>query len=159
LQALDATYLFRFEEQGSRSRIRKAASHTGVFHSQEGFFLRTSRDGVWIAVNLTITRLHVQPRTLGLIAARDVREQREAHSQLKKIEAEMRRVLSSVSDCLWSAEIDAAGRWTYRYISPVVARIACRQPAHFLPGPERWLDAVHPEDRARIDKVYRRLKD
>ena len=114
-----ATSLFRMEGKGGSQRIKRAGQQTGIFHSQEGFFLRTHQEGVWIPVNLTITRLHVKPKTLGLITARDLREQREAHAQLQRVEAELRRVLASVSDCLWSAEIDAAGRWTFHYFSPV----------------------------------------
>ena len=93
--------------------MRQAGSRSTVFHSQEGFLLRTRKDDVWVPVNITIARLHVQPKTLALITARDVREHREALAQLKAKEAELHRVLTSVSDCLWSAEIDEAGRWAY----------------------------------------------
>src|SRR5437773_1127187 len=81
------------------------------------------------------------------LPARDVREQREAHARLEKAEAELRRVLASVSDCLWTAEITAAGRWVYRYCSPVVERLIGR-PAEFLLGDvERWHSILHPDDR------------
>src|SRR5690349_5610269 len=43
-----ATYLFRFGGgggKGGKDRLRQAASKTQVFHSQEGFFLRTRQDG------------------------------------------------------------------------------------------------------------------
>src|SRR5579872_863205 len=66
LLRLPATYLFRFGGAGGQKRLQRAASHTGVFHSQEGFFLRTRQDGVWVPVNVTMTRLHIQPRTLAL---------------------------------------------------------------------------------------------
>src|SRR5262245_45487261 len=93
-----ATRLFRFaNEAGGHGptgmhRPRHAAAKSGVFHSQAAYLLRTSRDGVWVPVNVTVTRLHVQPRTLALITARDVREQREAHARLQKMEAEQRRI-------------------------------------------------------------------
>ena len=69
-----ATFWFRFAGEKGQSRLHQAASRTGVFHSQEGFYLRTGQDGVWVPVNLSIARLHVQPKTLALITARDVRE-------------------------------------------------------------------------------------
>ena len=37
-------------------------------------------------------------------------------------------VLAAISDCLWSAEIDPQGTWTYRYLSPVISRIAGQPP-------------------------------
>ncbi|MBY0527649.1 MAG: PAS domain S-box protein [Gemmataceae bacterium] len=153
-----ATYIFRSETPGGLNRLRQAYRKTGIFHSQEGYILRTQRDGVWVPVNLTITRLHVQPRTLGLITARDVREQREAHEQLQKKDAELQRVMASISDCLWSAEIDVRGQWTYRYISPVVEKITGEPADFFLAGMNRWWGAILPEDRPRWEKTLLRMR-
>src|SRR5919204_2972683 len=111
LLSFQATYLFRFAGQGGKQRLQQAANKTTVFHAQDGFLLRTHQDGVWVPVNVTITRLHLQPRTLALITARDMREQHEAHQRLQRMEAEMRRILAAVSDCLWSAEWSAEGKW------------------------------------------------
>src|SRR5436190_19363104 len=66
--------------------------------------------------------------------------------------------MASVSDCLWSAEIDADGRWAYRYISPVRATITGEPPEFFLPGVQRWWNMVHPEDRPRWEKALLRLR-
>src|SRR5260370_25520701 len=134
-----------------------------MFHARDGFLLRTSSEGVWVPVNLTITRLHLKPRPLGLITARDLREFRDAYAKLKKVETEMRRVLTSVSDCLWSAKVDAQGRWLYRYCSPVVESLTGRPPKFFMDresdGSEvRWGRIVDPRDRARWDKPIARLK-
>src|SRR5262249_60601159 len=132
LLRMPVTQLIRFGGHEGHQRVRRATAATGVFHSQEGYYLRTREDNVWVPVNLTIARLHVKPKTLALMTARDIREQHDAHTQLKKVEAELRRVLASVSDCLWSAEIDAEGKWTYRYFSPVVEKIAGRPASFFL---------------------------
>src|SRR5438132_5717977 len=83
LLRMQITYLFRSEVQGGLKRLRQAYQKTGIFHSQEGFLLRHQREGAWIPVNLTVTRLHAEPKTLGLVTARDVREQRELFSQFK----------------------------------------------------------------------------
>jgi PAS domain S-box-containing protein len=162
LLVFPATYLLRFGGQGGaavggQQRLRRAATKTGVFHSQEGFFLRTKQDGVWIPVNLTITRLHVAPKTLALITARDVRERHEAHARLEKMEAELRRVLASVSDCLWSGECGDEG-WTYRYFSPVVEKLTGRPAPFFLGAIQAWASVVHPEDRDRWEEFVRRLR-
>jgi two-component system sensor histidine kinase/response regulator len=152
--ARPATYFFRFGGKGGHNRFHAAATRTGVFHSQDGFFLRTNHDGIWIPVNLSIARLHVQPKTLALITARDVREQHDALRRLADVEAEMRRVMASVSDCLWSGECtplassnngEEAG-WNYRYFSPVVEILTGRPPQAFLDGSLSWQSIVHPED-------------
>jgi PAS domain S-box-containing protein len=147
LLKMPVTWLYRFDGRSSQSRLRRASQHSGIFHNQDGFELRTSDEKVWVPVNLTITRLHVQPKTLALITARDVREQRDAHDRLKRVEAELRRVLASVSDCIWSADIDAAGKWTYRYVSPVIEKITGRPADFFTSGGKHWWTVVYPEDR------------
>ena len=141
-----ATYFFRFGGKGGQHRLREAAAHTGVFHAQDGFLMRTSQDGVWIPVNLTISRLHVQPRTLALLTARDVRAQHEAHTRLTAMEAELRRVMASVSDCLWSGECGRDIVWIYRYFSPVVETLTGRPPQTFLGAADSWQKIIHPED-------------
>jgi PAS domain S-box-containing protein len=153
-----ATYFFRFGGKGGQHRLREAASHTGVFHAQDGFLLRTNQDGVWIPVNLTVSRLHVQPRTLALITARDVREQHEAHARLAEMESELRRVMASVSDCLWSGECDGGRRWVFRYFSPVVENLTGRPPDTFLGGLHEWERIIHPEDLPAWRRGVERLR-
>jgi PAS domain S-box-containing protein len=155
---MDATHLFRSDTQGGMARLRQAIRKTGLFHSQEGYLLRTIQDGVWIAVNLTIARLHVKPKTLGLITARDVREQHEAAAELRKANAEFQRMLSASPACVWSADIDEAGQFTFRYFSPPVERITGHAPAFFLAGINRWWGLVHPEDQPRWEKAVVRLR-
>jgi PAS domain S-box-containing protein len=160
LLLLPATSLFRTEggHPGSDTGLRRAGQHTGIFHSQEGYSLRTADEKVWLPVNLSIARLHVRPKPLGMITARDVRAVRDAHLRLKTVEAELRRVIGSVSDCLWSADIDATGVWTYRYFSPVVQRLTGQPPEFFLPSLRNWWNIVHPEDRPRWEKAIHQLR-
>ena len=161
LLSFPATYLFRFGGggcRGGKDQLRQAATKTQVFHSQEGFFLRTRQDGVWVPVNLTVARLHVRPKTLALITARDVGERHEALGRLQRVEAELRRVLASVSDCLWSAEFSAGGSWEYRYFSPVVEQLTGRPPESFLGKPGPWEDIVHPDDRPAREGVLAALR-
>jgi PAS domain S-box-containing protein len=157
LLAMQATSLFR---HGGRARapVQSAAARTGVFHSQEGYSLRTRRPDVWIPVNLTISRLHVRPRTLALITARDVRERHEAHARLQRVEAELRRVLASVSDCLWSGECTPEGPWVYRYVSPVVEHLTGRPASFFLGPADNWERVVHAEDRPQWRRAAERLR-
>lgn len=158
LLKLKVTYLFRADVHGGIQRLRQAFRRTGLFHSQEGFWLRHQKENVWIPVNLTITRLHTESETLGLITARDVREQREAHEHIKRVEAELRRVTSSVSDCLWSAEIDSSGRWSYCYFSPVVEKITGNTAEYYLNGVDRWFNSIHPDDRQLVQKSFAQFK-
>ncbi len=150
--------LFRFQGQEGLQRMLQASKKTTLFHSQEGYFLRTVQEDIWIPVNLTTTRLHVRPKAVGLITARDDRQQFQAREKLQRMEAELRRVLASVSDCLWSAEIDESGQCVFRYFSPVVEKITGQPPEYFLPGIHRWWGVVHFEDQARWAQALERLR-
>jgi PAS domain S-box-containing protein len=158
LQA-SATYLFRFEAAGGLQRLRGAFSKTTVFHSQDGFLLRT-REDTWIPVNITVSRLHVTPKTLGLIIARDDRDRRQAFAQARRVEAELRTVLGSSPAALWSAERlpgpDVTAGWQFRYVSPLLARIAGR-PSEYFDHPFKWAEVVHPSDRENYRNWLRRL--
>ncbi len=150
--------LFRFEGPAGLQPLLSASRKTGIFHSGEGYSMRTIKDGVWIPVHLTTARLHVKPKTLGLITVRDDRGQYEAHQKLKEVEGQLRRVMASVSDCLWSAEVDNAGQCVYRYFSPVVERITGHPAEYFMEGIHRWWSLVHPDDQARWAKALARLR-
>ena len=152
-----ATWCFRFSGPAGGGNLRQAGTQTRVFHSEEGYQLRTRNPDVWLPVNLTVARLHVRPKTLALITARDIRAVREAHRQVQNKEAELRRVLTSVSDCLWSAVIDRTGQWTYRYISPVVTRILGQPAEYFMRGVHNWRAIIHPDDRQRWERTILRL--
>jgi PAS domain S-box-containing protein len=158
LMRLPATYLFRFGEADRGPRFRAACRKTGIFHSQEGYYLRTQRDGVWVPVNISISRLHLQPTPLAMIIARDVRELREAHARLRERESELGRLMGSVSACLWSAVVDAAGKWEYRYCSPAIERLTGRTPDFFVPGLARWESVVHAEDRTGWRRAIAQLR-
>jgi PAS domain S-box-containing protein len=150
--------LLRFGGPGGLKQLRSAAGESGAFHAQDGYSLCTAQPDVYTPVNVTVSRLHVRPQTLALITARDAREQFAAQSRLQQAEQELRRLLAAVPDCLWGAEIDAAGRWSYRYVSPAAEQITGQPAAVFLGGVHRWWSVVHPEDQPRWEKALARLR-
>jgi signal transduction histidine kinase/CheY-like chemotaxis protein len=85
------------------------------------------------------------------------RERRLSYEALREQRNELQRVQSSISDYLWTADVDVRGKFVYRYHSPVVERIACRPPEFYGADPERWLDTVHPEDRQHFRMALNRL--
>ncbi len=148
-----ATHLFRSESAGGIQRLEDAFTKTMVFHGQDGFLLRTKDDN-WVSVSLKVSRLHLAPKTLGLIIARDDRERRAASAQVRRVEAELRTVLDSSPAALWSAERvpgpDVFAGWQFLYVSPLLARIAGR-PAEYFDHPFKWAEVIHPTER----EVYR----
>lgn len=156
LLEMKISYLIRAANATDIQRLHMAFRRTGLFHSPKGFWLRQQFDKLWLPVDLTITRLHAKPKPLVLVTARDNSENREMQEKLRNAEAELRRVLASVSDCLWTADVQADGQLAFRDCSPVVETITGRSPEFFLAGIERWCNVVAPEDRPLVEQAFKR---
>jgi PAS domain S-box-containing protein len=158
LLRMNSGYLLRQEVKGGRERLKHSLQNTTEFHGLDGYLLRTRDEGAWVPVNLTVARLHVRPRALGLITARDVRDQRAARAQTERLGDRLHRVLASLPDAVWSAEVGPDGRWRDTFLSPVVEKLAGRPAEYFLPDFVNWFEAVHPDDRARVGLAYEDLR-
>ncbi|MBL8793423.1 MAG: PAS domain S-box protein, partial [Planctomycetia bacterium] len=99
LAPMPLSTLFRYSAPGNKQRMKTACEQSGVFHSQEGYFLR-SKHGPWVPVNLTISRLHVQPKPLGLLTCRDVTERQRAAQALREREQHLRAIIETSPECI-----------------------------------------------------------
>jgi PAS domain S-box-containing protein len=93
--------LFRSEDPDGLQRLSRAYRDSDPFLSQEGFWVRHRDDGVWVPVNLTVTRLHAESGTLGLITARDIRERRRTEEALRTSEAKYRSLLENLEQSVF----------------------------------------------------------
>ena len=96
LLRMTSSALFRSEFKGGRERLRQASSKTEQFHSQDGYLLRTNREGVWVPISLSISRLHVRPRVLALLTARDNTERRRAERSLQDQRAFLEQLIAHI---------------------------------------------------------------
>ncbi len=85
-------------------------------------------------------------------------EHQRVQEELRRSQEELQSILASVPDYLWSAYIDSQGHMTYQYYSPVVEKITGRPPEFFMPGPERWLSTIHPDDRPRFQTAVESIR-
>src|SRR5881296_3363592 len=82
------------------------------------FLLRTRRPDRWVPVSVSFTRLCPPGRDpLALCRLRDRRDQIESQRRVQRAEAELRRLMGSISDAVYSGRIEPGGRWRLRYIS------------------------------------------
>ena len=97
-----------------------------------------------------------QPR--GAVSAFvDVTERKEGEERYRRTTELLQRVMASISDYLWSGEMDEHGQWKYNYYSPVVEQITGRPPSYYMENPERWLETIHADDRAHCLRAFQRI--
>jgi PAS domain S-box-containing protein len=83
--------------------------------------------------------------------------EQEAERRLRGLEQQLRRVLWSVSDCLWRAVLSPEGAWAYQSFSPAVERLTGRPARRFVGEQNNWLSLVHPDDREGYAEAVRRM--
>jgi PAS domain S-box-containing protein len=87
-------------------RVTQALDTTGFFHSREGYVLRRpGRED--LPVNISVSRIHTEPETVGLVVARDISERKRAEEALKQVEVRYRSLVASTGVIVW--ELDADG--------------------------------------------------
>ncbi len=130
-------------------RLLQTLDKTGFFHSREGYFLqRPSRDP--LPVNLSVSRIHTQPETIGLVVARDISERKQAEEALRQVETRFKSLVASTGVIVW--EIDAGG--VLRSISPAFQDITGWPTGDWIGEPLG--DLIHPDDRAAANQMHQR---
>jgi PAS domain S-box-containing protein len=142
--------LFSTRNSGGLERLAQALERTGFFHSREGYFLMRSQ-GDSLPVNLSVSRIHLEPDTLGLVVARDISEHRRTEEVLRLTEARYNSLVELTGILVW--EIDTEGR--FRSISPAFDEITGWSRNEWIG--RRFDELVHPEDRAEALRLHGKI--
>ncbi len=81
-------------------------------------------------------------------AARDITKQKETQKRLKDSEERMRLTLEATQIALWDWDVKN-DQW---YVSPIYYSMLGYDPLNGPGDREEWLERVHPDDRARVNK-------
>ncbi|HYF14077.1 MAG TPA: ATP-binding protein [Phycisphaerales bacterium] len=76
------------------------------------------------------------------------RDLEESHARLRESEHRFQQIAHAIDEVFWLAEVRPSP--TMLYVSPAWERIWRRNCAAALGGPDAWLSAVHPDDRATL---------
>ncbi|MCB0190974.1 MAG: PAS domain S-box protein [Anaerolineae bacterium] len=112
------------------------------------------KDGRLLPVEIS-ARMLENGHILGI--KRDISQRKETEEKLRATTQELQRVMASISDYLWSGEVDEEGNWSYNYYSPAVEKITGYPPEFFLESPQRWLSTIYPEDQPRLLEIFQRV--
>jgi PAS domain S-box-containing protein len=143
--ALRLTDLIVADAREDLDRLVAANRDTTFFHSREGYGL-VRAGGEPVPVNVSVTRVHVEPSPLGLAVIRDVSERRRVQETLDRF--------FRLSPALF-AILDAEGR--FLKANPGWEHLLGHHPDDLVGTAS--LDLVHPADRAATlaaDEALRR---
>jgi|GEM_PF-1245954 len=115
------------------------------------------KDGAVRWAEVFASRIEYRGRPAVQMAYVDITERKAAEQARQQIYAELQRVLTSVSACLWSSQVDAQGHIGEVFLSPVVETLTGYPPSFFLGNSARWLDITHPADVVQRRLAFDRL--
>lgn len=96
---------------------------------------------------LMVTPLHEDRRVGAVVMHLDTTERHRAVDLLRESEARFRELAETVHEVFW---ITDPAKTRMIYVSPAYEKIWGRTCASLYASPQTWLEAIHPDDRARI---------
>jgi len=143
---------------GHLTSLKDALREAGRLTTADGFDILSALDDKIIPVELSLRPL--AGTTWSLLQLRDARPRQTLESRAELAETELALLLQNVSASVWSAERDDLSSsigvsgglqgWHYRYLSPETERVTGWPLEFFLPGPHKFADIIHPDDRSAI---------
>lgn len=105
-------------------------------HWMESFFPIPGKDGKPVAVGAVVV---------------ETTERWRAESALRESEEKFRQIAESIREVFWILE---PGRNQMIYVSPAYETIWGRSCESLYQSPQSWLEAIHAEDRGRIEEAF-----
>ena len=105
------------------------------------------KDGSTFPVEITATHLAHDGEEYHCVFARNIIERKRAEAVLRESEQRFRQMAENIREVFWMTSPDKS---EMLYVSPAYEEIWGRTCHSLYKEPRSWLDAIHPEDRARV---------
>ncbi|AFY83057.1 PAS domain-containing sensor histidine kinase [Oscillatoria acuminata] len=79
----------------------------------------------------------------------NITRRQQAEADLRETESQFRQVAENIRDVFWSNDINSK---QLLYINPAYEKMWGRSSETLYQNPDDWLNAVHPEDRPRVEQ-------
>jgi PAS domain S-box-containing protein len=127
-----------------------AAFKDGLVHrSDQEVFWR--KDGTCFPVDYVSTPIREDGRLVGAVVVfQDISARKQAESALRESEERFRQLAEHMTDVIWMTD---PAKQTMLYINPAYERVWKRSTASLHADPRSWLEAIHPDDRSRVERA------
>ena len=161
--------LFESDAAAKLNELFESCQDTRLFHSREAYRL-LCRDRT-LDVNVTVSRLHAPPDTLGMVAVRDVSKRKAleqdlrvaksllqaaldeqsvdlelANAELREKERWIRELVNDVHAIVWEAD---PVTWQFTYVNNRAETMLGFKVEQWLNEPDFWINHLHEDDRDR----------
>jgi PAS domain S-box-containing protein len=141
--------LFSASTAGGLEGVTDALAKTGFFHARDGYSLRRPAKSD-LPVNVSVSRIHVEPDPVGLVVARDISDRKQAEEARKQVETRYNSLIASTGVMVWELGSDG----TPVSINPAFETITGWSSRDWIGRPLD--DLIHPDDREPAGRMQER---
>ncbi len=135
-------------EDVPRLVVANQQQESGIVHA--GVWRHRRKDGRLLLVEITYRGMEFQGRPGRLVLANDVTERNAAAEARRESDSRFQQLAESIPQVFWLTDPE---KNAMLYVSPAYEPIWGRPIAALIANPRAWLDAIHPEDRERVQRA------
>ena len=128
--------------------------HERVLNSE---FTLERPDGkrVWTALSIAPIENPAGEVEKAVVIATDISDRKERERRLRESEARLRQIAENINSAIWMADADLS---EVLYVNPAYETIAGRSRDSVFGNLMNHLDAVHPQDRKRVEEAVKQVR-
>jgi len=126
-------------------RFRELAGSSDVFETRH-----RCKDGSLFDVEVNAASVRIGGKHLFFCVTRDITERKRAERALRESETRFRELAENIREVFWMSDPENT---RMLYISPAYETIWGRPRETLYASPASWMEAIHPEDLARIAQM------
>ncbi|WP_447977919.1 PAS domain S-box protein [Candidatus Nitrospira bockiana] len=142
---------YREAHEAGMRRVQSNPASSMLGHTLELYGLR--KDGTEFPLELSLAMWKTSSQTFFGGIIRDITDRKRAEAALRRSEERFRQLAENIKEVFWLTD---AQHTEMIYISPAYEEIWGQSCESLYARPNSWLDAIHPDDRRRVEQAIPR---